>query len=475
MNLKCLGRYTHRVPIANHDAPIASSRWKDGMSTSVLMSSAASEEIQERNAVRRVSWRLLPFLFLLYLIASIDRSNVAFAALQMNHDLGFSASVYGFGAGVFFVGYCLFEIPSNLILARVGARRWISRIMVSWGIIACAMMLMRGRASFYTLRFLLGAAEAGFFPGMIFYLNHWFPAAEQARAVSRFMMAIPVAGVVGGILAGGLLGLDGTLGLTGWQWLFLLEGLPSVILGVAVWFVLPDCPNDARWLGEHEQTALIAKLEAERAAVEMNHGRKSVRQALTHPLLWQLAALWFLIAVCAYTFGFWAPQILKATAGLTNTQVGFTSALLTFISIPFMLGWAAHSDRHGERRLHVALGGLVLTFGFLGAAFLHNPRLAIAAQAIVWIGINMQNGPFWSLPGSLTSGTAAAGGIALISSVAFMGGFVGPNVFGPVSDVSHGYRVGLSLLAALAIIASGIAFALRSVSSVTGSDETKGA
>src|SRR5215467_13508527 len=249
------------------------------MSTSVPMSSAVTEENQERSAVRLITWRLLPFLFLLYLIASIDRSNVAFAALQMNHDLGFSPSVYGFGAGVFFVGYCLFEIPSNLILARVGARRWISRIMISWGIIACAMMLIRGRTSFYTLRFLLGTAEAGFFPGMIFYLNQWFPAASRGRAVSRFMMAIPVAGVVGGVLAGGLLGLDGKLGLAGWQWLFLLEGLPSVILGVAVWFVLPDGPNDVRWLGEHEQTVLIAKLDAERAEVEMSHGRKSVRQA----------------------------------------------------------------------------------------------------------------------------------------------------------------------------------------------------
>ena len=443
------------------------------MTTSVPTRSAVRESPDEANAVRRITWRLLPFLFLLYLIASIDRSNVAFAALQMNHDLGFSASVYGFGAGVFFVGYCLFEIPSNLILARVGARRWISRIMISWGIVACAMMLIRGRMSFYTLRFLLGAAEAGFFPGMIFYLNQWFPSAERARAVSRFMMAIPVAGVLGGVLAGEFLGLDGRLGLAGWQWLFLLEGLPSVVLGVVVWLGLPDRPNDAKWLGEDERAILIAKLEAERSAVEMNHGHKSVRQALAHPLLWQLAALWFLIAVCAYTFGFWAPQILKATAGLGNTQVGFTSALLTFISIPFMLGWAAHSDRRGERRLHVALGGVVLAFGFLGAAFIHNPRLAIAAQAIVWIGINMQNGPFWSLPGSLLSGKAAAGGIALVSSVAFLGGFVGPNVFGPISDAFHGYRVGLTLLATLALIASGIAVGLRSISSRADSDETK--
>jgi ACS family tartrate transporter-like MFS transporter len=412
-------------------------------------------------------------LFLLYLIASIDRSNVAFAALQMNHDLGFNASVYGFGAGIFFIGYCLLEIPSNLVLARVGARRWISRIMISWGIVACAMMLIRGRVSFYTLRFLLGAAEAGFFPGMIFYLGQWFPAAERARAVSRFMTAIPAAGVMGGILAGGLLGLDGKLGLAGWQWLFLLEGLPSVILGVVVWFVLPDRPEHAAWLSEAERASLATNLDAERAAVEMSHGRKSVRQALVHPLLWQLAALWFLVAVCAYTFGFWAPQILKATTHLRNTQVGFTSALLTLISVPFMLGWAAHSDRRNERRLHVALGGLILSLGFLGTAFLHNPRFAIAAQAIVWIGINMQNGPFWSLPGSLLSGTAAAGGIALVRSVAFMGGFLGPNVFGPISDASHGYTAGLAILAALALVASGIALTLRSTSPTSDSGHAR--
>jgi ACS family tartrate transporter-like MFS transporter len=430
------------------------------MTTSVPTRSAGHENAEERNVVRRISSRLLPFLFLLYLIASIDRSNVAFAALQMNHDLGFSASVYGFGAGIFFVGYCLFEIPSNLILARVGARRWISRIMISWGIIACAMMFIRGRVSFYTLRFLLGAAEAGFFPGMIFYLNHWFPAAERARAVSRFMVAIPVAGVLGGVLAGALLGFDGKLGLTGWQWLFLLEGLPSIILGILVWFVLPDRPEDAEWLDENQRAILLTKLDAEQASVEANHGRMSVRQAVVHPLLWQLALLWFLIAVCAYTFGFWAPQILKATAHLRNTQVGFISALLTLISVPFMLVWAAHSDRHGERRLHVALGGLVLAIGFFGTAFMPNRGLAIAAQAVVWIGINMQNGPFWSLPGSLLSGTAAAGGIALISSVAFLGGLIGPNIFGPISDASHGYTVGLSMLAALALTASGIALSL---------------
>lgn len=375
------------------------------MPISVPTPIATNDQLQEHGIVRRISWRLLPFLFFLYLIASIDRSNVAFAALQMNHDLGFSAAVYGFGAG--------------------------------------------------------------FFPGMIFYLGQWFPAAERARAVSRFMMAIPVAGVLGGVMAGGLLGLDGKLGLAGWQWLFLLEGLPSVILGVAVWVVLPDRPEHASWLSEAERATLLRTLDAERAAVEMSHGRKSVSQALVHPLLWQLATLWFLVAVCAYTFGFWAPQILKATAHLRNTQVGFTSALLTLISVPFMLVWAAHSDRRNERRLHVALGGVILCLGFLGTALLHNPRLAIAAQAVVWIGINMQNGPFWSLPGSLLSG------IALVSSVAFMGGFLGPNIFGPISDASHGYAAGLVLLAVLALVASGIALTLRSASPRGGSEHSR--
>ena len=438
------------------------------MATFVPKPFQTSEEADEQYAVKRVTRRLLPFLFVLYLVASIDRSNVAFAALQMNHDLRFSASVFGFGAGIFFVGYCLLEIPSNLILARVGARRWISRIMISWGIVACAMMLIHGPVSFYTLRFLLGAAEAGFFPGMIFYLNHWFPAAERARAVSRFMMAIPTAGVLGGVLAGALLGLNGRLGLAGWQWLFLLEGVPAVLLGIAVLFFLPDGPHSAPWLEPHHRAALIAKLDRERVSVETHHGGTNLRQALTNPLLWQLAALWFLNAVCAYTFGFWAPQILKATAGLLNTQVGFVSALLTAISIPFMLAWASHSDRRGERHMHVAIGGIVTALGFLGAAFLHHPFLAIAAQAIVWIGINSQNGPFWSLPGSLLSGTGAAGGIALISSVAFLGGFVGPNIFGPIKDASGGYTVGLSLLAALALTGSGLAFRLRYASDGPG-------
>jgi MFS transporter, ACS family, tartrate transporter len=417
------------------------------------------EAALERSATRQVSGRLLPFLFVLYLIASIDRSNVAFAALQMNHDLHFSASVFGFGAGVFFVGYCLLEIPSNLILARVGARRWISRIMVSWGIVACAMMFIRGPVSFYTLRFLLGAAEAGFFPGMIFYLNHWFPAAERARAVSRFMMAIPVAGVLGGVLAGGLLGLNGRLGLAGWQWLFLLEGMPAIVLGVVVWCLLPDGPQNATWLAPDRRAALSARLQRER--VVETHRRTGLWQALANPVLWQLALLWFLNAVCAYTFGFWAPQILKATTGLPNSKVGLVSAALTLVSIPFMLVWASHSDRRGERCLHVAVGGVLTSLGFLGAALLHQPSLAVLAQAIIWIGINSQNGPFWSLPATFLSEEAAAGGIATISSVAFMGGFIGPNVFGRLIDTYNGYTTGLVLLALTALSASALAFRLR--------------
>ena len=263
-----------------------------------------------RNTLSKVGWRLLPFLLLLYVVAWLDRVNIGFAALQMNRDLGFSAAVYGFGAGVFFVGYALFEVPSNLILARVGARRWISRIMITWGLLSIAMMFVDDAASFYVLRFLLGVAEAGFFPGIIYYLGHWYPAAERARAISWFMLAIPLSTVVGGPLAGVILGLNGWHGLTGWQWLFLLEGIPAVVLGVVVLFYLTESPEEARWLEPRERDWLAAKVRAEHAAARERHGI-DLRAALLHPTVWRLAVVLFACQCCSYGLTLWIPQIVQ--------------------------------------------------------------------------------------------------------------------------------------------------------------------
>src|SRR5262245_59784337 len=275
----------------------------------------------ERTTIAMVTWRLIPFLLLLYIIAWLDRVNVGFAALQMNQDLQFSASVYGLGAGRFFIGYALFEIPSNLILVRVGARRWLARIMVTWGALAVAMMWVRSPMSFYVVRFLLGVAEAGFLPGVIYYLSNWYPAAQRARAVSMFMIGIPLAVVVGGPVAGLLLAMDGMFGLHGWQWLFLLEGAPAVILGIIVWLYLPDGPAQARWLAPPQQAWLADKIAEEHTAATARHG-VGLKQALLHPTVWQLALIMFACQCGSYGLTLWIPQIIKGLSGLSDFGVG---------------------------------------------------------------------------------------------------------------------------------------------------------
>ena len=277
-------------------------------------------------AVARVSRRLIPFLFLLYILNFLDRVNVGFAALEMNRDLGFGPAVYGFGAGVFFLGYCLFEVPSNLVLYRIGARLWIARIMVTWGLAASAMMLVHTPWSFYLFRFLLGVAEAGFFPGIIFYLTYWYPARERARAYAWFLAAIPVCGVIGGPISGALLGLDGRLGLQGWQWLFLLEGIPSVLVGIAVLWLLPDRPRDARWLPAVERAWLEERLAAEGHDRIAHHG-ESLRRALGNPMVWWLGLSYFLLVVALYGFALWLPQLVKASGEFTNFEVGVITAI----------------------------------------------------------------------------------------------------------------------------------------------------
>jgi len=405
----------------------------------------------EGSTVAIVTWRLIPFLLLLYIVAWLDRVNVGFAALQMNHDLGFSAAVYGFGAGVFFVGYALCEVPSNLILARVGARRWIARIMVTWGVLAIAMMWVRSPVSFYAVRFLLGVAEAGFLPGIIFYLSNWYPAAQRARAVSMFMIGIPLAIVVGGPVAGLLLGMNGVMGLAGWQWLFLLEGAPAVLLGIVVWLYLPDGPTQARWLTPEQRSWLITRITMEQTAANSRHGI-GLGRALLHPTVWQLALIMFACQTGSYGLTLWVPQIVKGLSGFSDLEVGMISAIPYIGAAIGMIVIGIHSDRTGERFLHIAVPALIAAVGFVASAFMVSPIPGMIALTIAAIGDLGSRGPFWALPGRFLTSSASAGGIALINTVGSLGGFVGPYAVGLVKDATGSFTGGLLLLAALLFI-----------------------
>jgi MFS transporter, ACS family, tartrate transporter len=411
-------------------------------------------------AIGRVSRRLIPFLFLLYILNFLDRVNVGFAALEMNRDLGFGPAVYGLGAGIFFIGYCLFEVPSNLVLYRTGARLWIARIMVTWGLAASAMMLVRTPASFYTLRFLLGVAEAGFFPGIIFYLTYWYPARERARAYAWFLAAIPVSGVIGGPISGALLGLHGVLGLQGWQWLFLLEGIPSIVVGVAVLFLLPDRPRDARWLPVAEREWLETRLAAERAAAGVSHG-ESLRRTLRNPLVWWLGLSYFLLVVALYGFALWLPQLVKASGTFSNFEVGVITAIPYAVAAVGMVLMGRHSDQAGERYLHLVLPAVAGALGFVALTRTGSTAPLVAALSLTAFGVLGWLGPFWALPTAFLREQAAAGGIALINSMGAVGGFVGPYLIGVIKQRTGSFTPGLLLLAGSLLAAVVIVLTIR--------------
>jgi ACS family tartrate transporter-like MFS transporter len=412
--------------------------------------------------LRKVTFRLIPFLFVLYIVAWLDRVNVGFAALQMNSDLGFSSAAFGFGSGVFFLGYCLFEVPSNLVLHRVGARRWIARIMMSWGAISVAMMLVRTTLAFYVLRFLLGAAEAGFFPGMIYYLSLWYPEAQRARAIAAFMTAVPVSGVIGGPLSGALLSLNGICGLAGWQWLFLIEGLPAILLSVIVLVYLTDQPEAAYWLTPAERHWLVTKLATERVACTAAHPIRALA-ALANPTVWQLGIIFLLAAIGFYGYSFWAPLIIKSLTGSSDLSVGFILGAISAVTIIFMVLNSAHSDHADERPLHVAISLLISGAGFFGCALLSEPRLAVLSLALVPIGHCGAYGPFWSMPTRFLSGAPAAAGIALVVTIANVGGFLGPTLIGTMKDRMGTHSSAFMLLAACAVVAAVLALRLRRI------------
>jgi MFS transporter, ACS family, tartrate transporter len=401
----------------------------------------------EERVIRKVSWRIVPFVALCYFVCYLDRVNVGFAALTMNADLGFTATVFGWGAGIFFFGYFIFEVPSNLALERFGARLWIARIMLTWGLLSAGMALIQNEWSFLVVRFLLGAAEAGFFPGIILFLTYWFPAAYRARMVGRFMAAVPISTVIGAPLSGLILGLDGVWGLRGWQWLFICEGVPTVLLGLVVMFYLTDGPEKAHWLDADERAWLTDRLRRERMVRE-SHAQHTLWQALKHPRVLVLSLIYFGNAAANYGLGFWLPTIVK-NFGISNLQTGFVTAIPYVIGAISMVLWPLLSDRMQERKWNTALAFLVTAAALAASTWFPDPVHKILVLCICAIGLFAIAPMFWTLPTAFLSGTAAAGRIALINSIGNLAGFAAPYMMGYLKDATGGFDAGLLAVSTL--------------------------
>jgi MFS transporter, ACS family, tartrate transporter len=421
----------------------------------------------EIRTIAKVTARLVPFLIVCYFVAYLDRVNVGFAALTMNQDLGLSQTAFGFGAGIFFIAYFLFEVPSNLLLERFGARKWIARIMLSWGILSGLMAFIPtiGRAtglgneySFYLVRVLLGAAEAGFFPGIIFYLTLWFPTEYRARIVGYFMAAIPLSTVIGAPISGMLLYLHGGLGLAGWQWLFIIEAVPAIILACVVFFYLTDRPSDARWLAADERTWLAQRLESEQRQRQAVRDY-TVAESLVNPRVIGLSLVYFGAVATNYGLSFFLPQIVKAF-GLNTFLTTVVSATPYVVGVVGMVWWGRRSDRMAERRFHTAFPLFVAAAGIAVSTALDDPTLKMMSLCLAGFGIFACLPVFWTLPTAFLSGAAAAAGIAVINSIGNLAGFAGPFAMGWIKDHTGSYTGGLLLLAGLGIIAMGIVLML---------------
>jgi MFS transporter, ACS family, tartrate transporter len=418
----------------------------------------------EARTTRRVALRIVPFLIICYLVSYLDRVNIGFAALTMNKELGLSAEIYGLGAGIFFFTYFLFEVPSNLMLHRFGARRWIARIMLSWGIVSGAMGFIPQIASvtgfsqttvFYAIRLLLGAAEAGFFPGIIFYLTLWFPSAYRARVIGYFMAAIPISGIVGAPLSGSLLGLDGYGGLAGWQWLFIIESVPAVLMAILVLVYLTDRPAEAAWLTADERAWLrdtLAREERDRAMV----AQQSIWQTLANPIVLALSLVYFGIVAMNYSLNFFLPLIVK-DFGLSNFQTGLVVAIPSIVGTVSMVFWGRRSDRQRERKWHLSFALFVGAVCFGLTSVIQDPVLKMVFFSIAAFGIYAALPVLWTLPTSMLSGASAAAGIAIINSLANLSGFAGPYVMGWVKTSTGEYKIGLIIVAAIGLLATIVA------------------
>ncbi|HYR75842.1 MAG TPA: MFS transporter [Pyrinomonadaceae bacterium] len=411
-------------------------------------------------ARRRIMRRILPYLFFIYIIAFLDRVNVGYAALEMSKDLGFSAEVYGFGAGIFFIGYFLLEIPGSLIVEHWSARKWIARIMVTWGLLAIGMGFIKTPMQFYVVRFFLGAAEAGFFPGIIVYLSHWFRYADRAKAVALFMAAIPISNILGSPLSGVLLGIN-WLGLRGWSWLFILEGVPAVIFGVVTIFYLTDRPKQAHWLPDDERDWITAELENEKKA-KLQSNPLHILAAFRHREVLLLTLAYFLVVTSAYGLTFWLPTLMKNASGYSNLGVGFITAIPWSLALLCMVlnGWS--SDRTEERRWHTAVPIIFGALGLLFSAVLaQRPVIAIAMLCVACAGLNCYLPVFWTFPTRFLAGSAAAASIGLINSVGNLGGFFGPYITGYINTTTRSFYGGMIYLCCSAVAASLVILTLR--------------
>jgi ACS family tartrate transporter-like MFS transporter len=400
----------------------------------------------ESAVVSRLMWRLMPFLFLLYMVAYLDRINVSFGVLQMRSQLGLSDLAYGRGAGMFFAGYFFFQLPSNLVVEKVGVRRWISALMVVWGLISCLMIFIRGPVSFWVMRFLLGAAEAGFFPGMILYMKRWFPARGRARAVAWFMTANPIAGIVGSPISGALLGVQGA-GLAGWQWMFLIEGMPAILLGAIVFWTLTDAPEQATWLGAEGKAWLLDMLARER---QQTSGQRqgSVWEAVFSPRIWLLSLVYFGVSTTMYGVTLWLPSVIHALSRLSYLETGIVASIPFIVTAVAMVVVGMHSDREGERRWHTAVPAFTAAAALVVAGYSSSPLLVVAGIGLGLVGGESMVGPFWAMATASMTGLSAAAGIAVINSLGNLGGYFGPDIVGVFRNANGGFRDGLLAIAA---------------------------
>jgi len=423
------------------------------MSEKMHATTAPSE--LEKQTVRRVVWRILPFLILCYLIAIIDRGNIGMASLQMNEDLGLSKAVFGLASSLFFVGYFLFEVPSNLAMQKIGAKIWISRIMVSWGVVSVCTAFVESSEMLYLLRFLLGAAEAGFFPGVILYLTYWIPAKYRARVIATFMVAIPAANFIGSPISGAILSLDGWYGMRGWHWLFILEGIPAVLLGIAAFFVLSNRPDSASWLSAEQRSWLSSTLAAENAQRKAI-GHISLWQLLRHKHIWVMALIYAGASAAGSTLSVWSPQLLKSF-GLDNFTTGLVNAIPYGLASVLMIVWGRSSDRTGERRWHTALTLFLIAGGLLSAFISQSLTGSVVILSLVLIGAYSMKGPFWALASGWLSSSTVAAGLAAIGAVAnLIGGGLMVNVYGMINQATGSHTLAMVPLALLCA-AGGIA------------------
>jgi ACS family tartrate transporter-like MFS transporter len=417
-------------------------------------------EEAEKAIINKVSWRLVPFLVLSYLLCYIDRVNLSFAALTMNQELGFTATMFGWGAGIMFIGYFIFEVPSNIALQKFGARVWIARIMITWGIISAAMAMVGGNVSFLVTRFLLGAAEAGFFPGVIFYMTFWFPAKYRGVIISRFMFSQPIALMIGSALSGWILGWDGMLGMAGWKWLFISEGIPSVLCGIFTFFYLTDTPAQATWLEPSERQWLQAEIAAEHAKVESVR-KYSLLESLCNVRVILLGIVYVCIVIGIYGVNMWLPQIVKGFGNLASGQIGLITAIPFVAAAIGMLWIGVSSDKHQERKWHMTISIVMAGVGLLASAFYSgSPILTIVFLSISSIGLYGCMPIFWTIPSTFLTGTAAAAGIALINSIGNLGGFAGPFAVGWIKDYTGNFASGLVFLGVSVLIGAALGYVI---------------